>query len=102
MHTLALTLDGKLFSWGCNDDKALGRLGAENEPLPVPLDFPVSDFTVGDCHSIAYNKNANLLSMWGRYRNSVKGNVFDPISIPTQFGADVFKKGNPIEKVVSG
>jgi len=33
MHTLALTAEGKLYSWGCNDDKALGRLGPENEPV---------------------------------------------------------------------
>ena len=27
MHSIALSLDGKLYSWGCNDDKALGRQG---------------------------------------------------------------------------
>ena len=26
MHTLALSTVGKLYSWGCNDDFALGRI----------------------------------------------------------------------------
>eukprot|EP00971_Amphidinium_carterae_P059528 1177206-Amphidinium_carterae.1 len=25
LHTLCVTADGRLFSWGCNDDGALGR-----------------------------------------------------------------------------
>ena len=32
MHTLALTNAGVLYSWGCNDDAALGRGGKENCP----------------------------------------------------------------------
>ena len=57
MHTLALASNGTLYSWGCNDDGALGRLGAENVPLRVDgtLDIPTTDMSTGDCHSIAYN-----------------------------------------------
>lgn len=35
LHTVALTNMGQLFSWGCNDDGALGRDGPENTPLLV-------------------------------------------------------------------
>jgi regulator of chromosome condensation len=102
MHSLALTNEGELFSWGCNDDKALGRLGAENEPLKVELPIPVSDFTCGDCHSIAYSTSANAMYLWGLYRNSVSGKVFDPVELPQRFGQETFTKANPIEKIVSG
>jgi len=35
MHTMVLTKDGRLFSWGNNDEKALGRSGPEYEPKEV-------------------------------------------------------------------
>lgn len=40
--------------------------------------------------------------LWGLYRNSVSGNVFDPVETPTRFGQDIFDSKNPIEKLVSG
>src|SRR5258708_7502476 len=35
MHTVALSTAGKVYTWGCNDDAALGREGPENIPLEV-------------------------------------------------------------------
>lgn len=57
MHTVALSNQGKVYTWGCNDEGALGRIGAENQPLEVAntLNIPVTDIAAGDCHSIAYN-----------------------------------------------
>ena len=72
MHTLALTSNGTLFSWGCNDDGALGRLGDENVPMRVDgaLDVPTTDISSGDCHSIAYNTELNTVFYWGSYKVS--------------------------------
>ena len=58
MHTVALSNAGKVYTWGCNDEGALGREGAENTPIEVSksLDIPVDGITAGDCHSIAYNR----------------------------------------------
>jgi regulator of chromosome condensation len=57
MHTVALSNMGKVFTWGCNDEGALGREGPENTPLPVgdSLSIPVMDVSAGDSHTIAYN-----------------------------------------------
>lgn len=33
MHTVALSSHGSVFTWGCNDEGALGRKGADNIPL---------------------------------------------------------------------
>lgn len=51
-----------MYSWGCNDDGALGREGAENTPIEViigPDNAPFTDITAGDSHSIAYNTQTN-------------------------------------------
>ena len=68
MHTVALSNQGKVYTWGCNDEGALGRIGAENAPFEVELKIPVTDITAGDCHTIAYNPQINQVYMWGLYR----------------------------------
>lgn len=57
MHTVALANNGVVFTWGCNDEGALGRSGAENTPLQVDasLKEPMTDISAGDSHSVAYN-----------------------------------------------
>ena len=72
MHTLALSSDGSLFSWGCNDEGVLGRSGAENVPLRVDasLNTPVNDISTGDSHAVAYNTKTNQMYFWGCYRVS--------------------------------
>lgn len=57
MHTVALSNLGKVFTWGCNDEGALGREGPENVPMEVAnsLNVPVTDVSAGDSHTIAYN-----------------------------------------------
>lgn len=70
MHTVALASDGSVYTWGCNDDSALGRSGPENVPMKVNLEIPVNDVSAGDCHTIAYNTATNQVFYWGCYRVS--------------------------------
>ena len=70
MHTIALDNKGRVYSWGCNDEAALGRGGNEYEPEQVKLPCPVNGISAGDCHSIAYNTELNVVYYWGMYRNS--------------------------------
>lgn len=66
MHSVALSTHGQVFTWGCNDENALGRPGAENEPLLVDgLKTPMTDVTAGDSHTLAYNTHLNVIYMWG-------------------------------------
>ena len=68
MHTLALSTTGHVFSFGCNDEKALGREGVENLAMPVTrLPMGMTDIVAGDSHSIAYNSEANKSFYWGCY-----------------------------------
>ena len=73
MHTVALASDGSIYTWGCNDEKALGRKGAENVPLKVEFDdFKAEHISAGDCHTIAYNTQSNQLYYWGCYKVSIR------------------------------
>lgn len=72
MHTLALSTSGHVFSFGCNDEAALGRTGPENVAMPVAkLTMGVTDIAAGDSHSIAYNTQENKSFYWGCYRVSI-------------------------------
>ncbi len=69
---MALSNLGKVYTWGCNDEGALGRTGPENTPIIVgdTLNVPVTDISAGDSHSIAYNTELNQIYIWGLYRVS--------------------------------
>lgn len=99
MHTLVLTSTGRLFSWGCNDDSALGRVGVENEPGEVVLPVPVNRIAAGDSHSVAYNPELNKVFIWGSYRNK-DGKFGETKQFP--FELDSKKWKGRVTKVLSG
>ena len=103
MHTLVLTTLGRVYSWGCNDEAALGREGAENVPLQVDnsLEYPMTNIVAGDCHSIAYNTTLNLIYRWGLYRNALTGKIGEAQKVPARI-AEKELKGIKLKKVTSG
>ena len=86
MHTLALSSDGIIFSWGCNDQGVLGRKGQENVPLPVGGDDSIgmtaTDISTGDSHGLAYNTDSNKIYFWGCYRNAKNGKTTKKVFTP--------------------
>lgn len=72
LHTAALGLDGRLFTWGCNDDEVLGRGGDESSPGVVEgglLGKRVVLVTAGDSHMAALTSEGQIYS-WGTYKDS--------------------------------
>lgn len=69
LHNLALTCEGKVYSWGCNDEGALGREGQNKLPGLVPLEHPVDLIACGDSFSVAANSKSGLLYFWGSFRS---------------------------------
>ena len=79
MHVLCVSAGGGLFSWGCNDDGALGRVSSDGsdggpsdvEPhqVSMPSGVAVRKVSCGDCHSCALDDRGRVW-LWGTYKDS--------------------------------
>lgn len=102
LHTIALTSSGKLYSWGCNDQKALGRSGEETEPGEVVgLDnVNIVDVSCGDSMSVALSEDGNVYA-WGTFRgtNGIFG--FSP-GVETQPTPLLIKELSNIVQICAG
>ncbi len=75
LHNLAVTDKGEVYSWGCNDDGAIGRTTKEDasEMLPDKVEglegVHVVKVSCGASHSLALTDNGEVYS-WGAYRDA--------------------------------
>ena len=73
MHSLCLTDDGKLYSFGCNDEGALGRdstaEGSEFTPKIIELPDVCVKISAGDSHSACLLADGRVFA-WGSFRDS--------------------------------
>ena len=100
MHTLLLTSQGNIYSWGCSDGGTLGRDGTDNIPTKVNINIPIEGISAGDCHSIAYNDKLNKIYFWGTFRNS-QGEIGEHITQPMEINLQLINNED-IVKVISG
>mmetsp|Transcript_5552 Transcript_5552/g.9505 ORF Transcript_5552/g.9505 Transcript_5552/m.9505 type:complete len:175 (+) Transcript_5552:18-542(+) len=105
-HTVALSNDGSVFTWGGNDDGALGRDGSEKCALRVDgqLNIPATDISAGDRHTIAYNVEQNKIFYWGCYLVDHSGKKSTKVSKPIQIATELFNTNTKLKlkKVTSG
>lgn len=105
LHSVVLTTDGKAYTFGCNDEGALGRKGPESVPMEVVLDNPVDLISAGDNHTMFANSVNGIVYFTGNY-NYLRGekmieNVNEPIKFTT-VSLDIRNRNHPIQKLVSG
>lgn len=72
MHNLCLTRRGEVYSFGCNDEGALGRAtadeeGSEFEPRKIELPAPCLKISAGDSHSACLLNDGRVYA-WGSFR----------------------------------
>ncbi|MBV5280162.1 MAG: hypothetical protein J0651_02545, partial [Actinobacteria bacterium] len=59
MHTALITTTGALYTWGCNDDGALGREGSEGCPGLVTGLPPLRTVSTGDSHTVTLSSDSS-------------------------------------------
>ncbi|KFV70718.1 Regulator of chromosome condensation, partial [Dryobates pubescens] len=104
VHTVCLSQSGKVYTFGCNDEGALGRdtsaEGSEMRPGLVELQEKVVQVSAGDSHTAALTEDGRVF-VWGSFRdnNGVIG-LLEPMqtsSVPVPLQLPV-----PVVKVASG
>uniref|UniRef100_A0A8B9ZHB0 Regulator of chromosome condensation 1 n=1 Tax=Anas platyrhynchos TaxID=8839 RepID=A0A8B9ZHB0_ANAPL len=104
MHTVCLSETGKIYTFGCNDEGALGRdtsaEGSETTPGLVELQEKVVQVSAGDSHTAALTDDGRVF-VWGSFRdnNGVIG-LLEPMktsSVPV-----LLQLSSPVVKIVSG
>ena len=107
IHSIALTTAGEVWSWGCNDDCALGRGGAENVPGRVRGLLNgrfVQRIACGDSHSIALDSEGRVFA-WGTYKGADGYLGFDAKTkkqAEPRFLTDVWKQYGEASEVSCG
>lgn len=96
MHTLLL-INSIVYSYGCDDEAALGRKGPEHEIIEVKIKDEVVDIACGASHSIALTKKGAVYG-WGTFRD--QGGVIG-FNTKTKFQRTPYKIATNITKVVS-
>jgi len=72
LHNAVLLDDGVVYTWGCNDDQALGRDADEWLPAPVKGELEgqfVVQVACGASHTVALTESGDVYS-WGTYRDA--------------------------------
>ncbi|XP_023164075.2 regulator of chromosome condensation [Drosophila hydei] len=91
MHCLVLTQAGDIYSFGCNDEGALGRdtseEGSESTPALINLPGKALCISAGDSHSACLMEDGRVFA-WGSFRDShgnmgltIDGNKRTPINL---------------------
>lgn len=102
MHSLVLLASGEVYSWGCNDEGALGYQGSGVNPELVPLPKPATQISAGDSHSMALviGVNSRDVYYWGSFR-SEEGVMSTPTQAPHLIDSREFDNDIPM-KICSG
>ncbi|XP_053310425.1 regulator of chromosome condensation isoform X1 [Spea bombifrons] len=104
MHTVCLGVSGNIYTFGCNDEGALGRdtteEGSETRPEKVDLSEKVVQVSAGDSHTAALTEDGRVF-IFGSFRdnNGVIG-LLEPMkksAVPIQVQINV-----PVIKIASG
>lgn len=105
MHSIVLTTEGEAYTFGCNDEGALGRKGSEQVPGLVKVADPIDLISAGDNHSMFANSVNGAIYFSGNY-NYLRGDkMTESIFEPTcTYVAEINHslKNKKIDKITSG
>ncbi|KAM6434932.1 protein RCC2 isoform 2-T5 [Liasis olivaceus] len=102
-HSLFITVEGKLWSWGRNDKGQLGHGDTKRVDAPKPIEVLSSETVVsaacGRNHTLALTENGSVFAFGENKMGQLGlGNQTDAVPSPTQ----IMYNGQPITKVACG
>jgi len=100
MHSACLTADGIVYTFGCNDEFALGRENSDSDVGKVELSEKIIQISAGDSHTAALGQSG-LVYVWGTFRdgNGILGGESEKKIAKTPF---IFHVGVKVIKISSG
>ena len=111
MHSVCLTKGGEVYTFGCNDEGALGRSIADDEEgfnagrveLPLEAGEKVVQITAGDSHCVALTSGGRAF-YWGTFRDSsgsfgLTDNGMERLPVPLCSGLDIRKVSSGTDHV---
>ncbi|XP_073248600.1 regulator of chromosome condensation-like [Porites lutea] len=108
MHTVALTSDGKVYTWGCNDEGGLGRVtssdNGEEFTAGIVQDMEsvkVVMVSAGDSHTMALSDKGTVFG-WGTYRDASGQVGLQVDGIKHKPTVILALQNNPVIKIASG
>lgn len=103
LHNAVIIRNGDLYTWGCNDDCALGRGGDEWLPAKVEGVSKVVQVVCSDTHSAALTASGEVFS-WGTYKdaNGYLGYSTDVQKQAQPMRVDFGAKGKKIVMIACG
>lgn len=102
MHTVCLSEGGKVYTFGCNDEGALGRDTEDNTeffPGVVNVDGRVVQISAGDSHTSVLTDDGRVFA-WGTFRDS--SGSMGLLATCIQMTPQPLLAGTPVSKIVSG
>lgn len=104
MHTVCVTKDGEVYTFGCNDEGALGRKTEDEDDCSVPgkvtLNHKVVQVSAGDSHTAALTDEGKVF-IWGTFRDANGSIGLTPEGKISQTPVELLEK-EVIVKVSSG
>ncbi|XP_062821622.1 protein RCC2 [Anolis carolinensis] len=102
-HSLLITTEGKLWSWGRNDKGQLGHGDTKRVDAPKPVDLLSNETIVlaacGRNHTLTLTENGSVFAFGENKMGQLGlGNQTDAVPSPTQ----IMYNGQPITKVACG
>ena len=94
-----VSLSFQVYTFGCNDEGALGRLTEDDDecytPGKVALPGKVVQVSAGDSHSVALTEDGKAF-YWGNFRDSsgpfgLTANGAEKLPVPLAPGLDIVK-----------